>query len=386
MDVRPDAAGLAVPFDELDTWLHIRADADEFSGVVLVRRDAVELFAGAYGPASRRWPVPNTMGTRFDTASITKIFTAVAALQLVGEGRLSLDAPITSVVNLAGTTVSSEVTLRYLLTHTSGLADDADEEAGEDYEALWIDKPVYSVIETRDYLPQFAYKPPLFAPGTRCRYCNVGYILVGLAIEAATGMPYRSYVQRAAFDRAGMAASGFFDRRSAVPDVAEGWDPVLDDSGVRTGWKQNIFSYPSIGSPDGGAHATAGDLVGFMQAVRAGRLLPAELTEAFLTPQVLHHEGEGMERSGEAGTHDGRGAWSVWYGYGLEFVRDRGGTVRNYYKDGLNAGASGIVRYYPDPELDVVVLSNNSVGAMDVVDEVHRIIQTDHPVVGDSGF
>jgi hypothetical protein len=62
------------------------------------------------------------------------------------------------------------------------------------------------------------------------------------------------------------------------------------------------------------------------------------------------------------------------------------GVVRNYYKDGLNAGASGIVRHYPDVGMDVVVLSNGSVGAMDAVDEVHRIIQADHPVVGDSGF
>lgn len=120
--------------------------------------------------------------------------------------------------------MSSEVTLRHLLTHTSGLADDADEEAGEDYAALWVDKPVYSVVETRDFLAQFAYKPPLFAPGERCRYCNVGYILVGLAIEAVTGTSYRQHVRNAVFGPAGMAASGFFDRREAAPDVAEGWD------------------------------------------------------------------------------------------------------------------------------------------------------------------
>jgi len=360
-----------MPFDELDGWLRARGDADEFSGVVMIRRGADELFAGAYGPASRRWPVPNTMVTRFDTASITKIFTSVGALQLVGDGRLALDAPIVSVVDLAGTTVSPAVTPRHLLTHTSGLADDADEEAGEDYEALWVDKPVYSVVETRDFLPQFAYKPPLFAPGSRCRYCNVGYILVGLAIEAVTGVGYRDHIRRAVFESAGMSASGFYDRREAAANVAEGWDAVVDDSGNRTGWKQNIFSYPPIGSPDGGAHVTAGDLVSFAQAVRAGRLLNPELTAAFLTPQVLHHEGDGF---------------SVWYGYGSEFVRDRDGVVRNYYKDGVNAGASGISRYYPDVDLDVVILSNSERGAMPAIDEVHRIIQADSPVVGNSGF
>ena len=357
-------------FAELDAWLRSRAADDMFSGVVLIRRGERTLFSGAYGWASRRWAVPVSLATRFDTASITKLFTAVAALQLVDEKRLGLDMPIVDVVDLAGSTISPAVTVRHLLTHTSGIADDADEEAGEDYEALWVDKPCYSVIQTRDWLPQFAGKPALFPPGTGCRYCNVGYILVGLAIEAVTGTSYRDHVRGAVFSRAGMAASGFYDRREAAPDVAEGWDPVLDARGIRTGWKQNIFSYPPIGSPDGGAQVTASDLVGFAQAVRAGRLLSAELTEQFLTPQVLHHQ---------------RDDWAVWYGFGLEFVIDRAGSVRNIYKDGGNAGASGIVRYYPADDLDVVVLSNSERGAWPAWDEIHRLIRADNPSVGESG-
>jgi CubicO group peptidase (beta-lactamase class C family) len=357
-------------FAGLDGWLRSREAGDLFSGVVLIRRGETTVFSAAYGWATRRWAVPVSLATRFDTASITKLFTAVAALQLIGEGRLGLDLPIVEVVDLTGTTISPAVTLRQLLTHTSGIADDADEEAGEDYEALWAEKPCYSVIETRDWLPQFAHKPAVFPPGAGCRYCNVGYILVGLAIEAVTGTSYRDHVRNAVFDRAGMSASGFFDRREAAPDVAEGWDPVLDAAGNRTGWTQNIFSYPPIGSPDGGAQVTADDLVRFAQAVRAGRLLPAELTEQFLTPQVLHHE---------------RDDWAVWYGFGLEFIIGENGTVRNYCKGGANAGVSGVVRYYPIDQLDVVVLSNSADGAWPAIDEIHRLIRADNPSVGASG-
>ena len=328
------------------------------------------MFSGAYGWATRRWAVPVTLATRFDTASITKLFTAVAALQLVDQGRLGLDTPIVEVVELTGSAISPAVTVRQLLTHTSGIADDADEEAGQDYEALWVDKPCYSVIETRDWLPQFVHKPAVFAPGGGCRYCNVGYILLGLAIEAVTGASYRDRVRGAVFGRADMAASDFYDRREAATDVAEGWDPVLDAAGNRTGWKQNIFSYPPIGSPDSGAQVTANDLMGFAQAVRAGRLLSAELTEQFLTPQALHHR---------------RDDWAVWYGFGLEFVTDDNGAVRNYYKDGVNAGASGIVRYYPADQLDVVVLSNSAAGAWEPTDEIHRLIRADNPGIGESG-
>jgi len=358
-----------VSFDGLDAWLRERATADEFSGVVLIRRGKTTLFSGGYGWATRRWAVPVSLDTRFDTASITKLFTSVAALQLVDQGRLDLDVPITQVVDLAGTTISSEVRLRHLLTHTSGIADDADEEAGEDYADLWVDKPCYSVIQTRDFLPQFVHTPPIFDPGEGCRYCNVGYVLVGLAIEAVSGTSYRDHVRRAVFGTAGMTRSGFFDRREAVPDVAEGWDPVLDGDGKRTGWTQNIFSYPPIGSPDGGAHVTAADLVGFGQAVRAGRLLSAERTELFLTPQALHHE---------------RDDYAVVYGFGLEFVVDRNGRVRNYYKEGFNAGASGILRYYPADQLDVAVLSNSARGAWEPIAEIHRMIRADNPSVGAS--
>lgn len=115
---------------------------------------------------------------------------------------MDLDRPITEIVDLAGTTISPQVTVRHLLTHTSGIADDADEEAGESYEALWVDRPVYAVTRTRDFLPQFANKPANFAPGEGCRYCNAGYVLVGLVIEEITGTTYRDYVRTARFSLA----------------------------------------------------------------------------------------------------------------------------------------------------------------------------------------
>lgn len=350
-------------FQNLDSWLRSRSDADEFSGVVLIHQGTEPVFSGAYGWASRRWPQRVAAGMRFDTASITKLFTAVAALRLVDDGRLDLDAPITDVVDLAGTTISNAVTVRHLLTHTSGIADDADEEAGEAYAALWVDRPSYSVTETRHFLPQFAHKAPNFPPGQGCRYCNVGYILVGLAIEASTGTSYRDFVREHVFRPAGMAASDFVDHRDPAPDVAEGWDPVLDDTGARTGWRRNIFSYPPIGSPADGALVTAADLVTFLRVVRAGGLLSTERTREFLTPQVLHHRRD-----------DGV---AVHYGFGLEFVFDSDGAVISYYKEGINAGASGIVCHYPAADLDLVVLANSERGAWEPLRRINLMITGD---------
>ena len=307
-----------------------------------LRHRGETIFAEASGFATPRWRVPNTLDTRFDTASITKLFTSVATLQLVGAAKLELDASIHDYVDLGGTGISEDVTLRHLLTHTSGIADDADEEDGEDYSLLFIDKPCYSIMETTDFLPQFVHKEPRAAPGVQCRYCNVGYILAGLAIERVTGRTYRSYVTSEVFGRAAMKGAGFFDRRDAEQNVAEGWDPTPDG-----GWKANIFSYPPIGSPDGGAQVTTADLMRFLDAVRGGEMLPAHLTELFFTPQVQHPD-------------------STWYGFGLEFD----GSM--YSKEGINPGASGKLIHYGAVGVDAVVLSNTALGAWPVVAELDR--------------
>lgn len=321
-------------------------DDSDFSGVVLVRAGDRTVLEAARGLASPRWQVPNTLDTRFDTASITKLFTGVAVLQQVDAGRLDLEASIHDYVDLAGTAIGTDVTLLHLLTHTSGIADDVDEQAGEDYDAFWAQTPNYALVETRDYLPLFAQKPPLAPSGVQCEDCNAGYILAGLAVERAAGVGYRDYVRAEIFARSGMADSGFFDRRDAVERVAEGWD--RDEDGR---WVANIYRSPAIGSADSGAHSTAGDLMRFLDAVRGGQLLSTEYTDEFFTPQVEYDE-------------------DVKYGFGLEFDLHDDGTVRSYYKDGVNAGASGILRHYPAQGLDVVVLSNAEEGAWDLVLEI----------------
>jgi CubicO group peptidase (beta-lactamase class C family) len=323
--------------DGLDTVVR----ASGFTGVVVVRQAGAVVFSEAYGYATPRWQVPNTVDTRFDTASITKLFTSVAVLQQVGLDRLDLDASIHRYVDLSETTISRAVSLRHLLTHTSGIADDADEDAGEVYADLFVDTPCYTIMETVDFLPQFAHKPALAKPGFQARYCNVSYVLAGLALERIVGESYRSYVTREIFERAGMTQAGFFDRRDSVPRVAEGWD-LLDGT-----WHSNIFSYPPIGSPDGGAHASAMDLLIFLDAVRSGQLLTPKLTEEFLTPQVARDE-------------------QVRFGFGLEFRRS------TLYKEGSNAGVSALLTRYGNADVDAVVLSNAEGAAWPVMAELNR--------------
>ncbi|MFF1253215.1 serine hydrolase domain-containing protein [Pseudarthrobacter sp. NPDC058329] len=353
------------PLLAVDAELAALSETDAFSGVVRVERAGEVLLESVHGLASRRWKVPVSAGTRFDVASVTKLFTAVAVLQQVDAGALDLDESIHSYVDLTETTISPAVTLRHLLSHTSGIADDADEEAGESYEALWLERPSYSVTTTADFLPQFAHKPAVFQPGQGCRYCNVGYVLCGLAVEQVTGESYRDVVVRDVFARAGMGTAGFFDMRAAEPDVAEGWEPVREPGGPVKGWRQNIYSYPPIGSPDGGAHATAADLTRFLTAVRYGELLTPASTKAFLTPHALH----------STTTDPAPGARAeLYYGLGPAVELTADGTVRSVYKEGINVGASAMVRYYPAQDVTVAVVANSEDGAWGPLRKLDAVI------------
>ena len=339
-DVRMSSAVVALR--AVETLLRELEAADIFSGVVGVEQGDEELLHEAYGYASRTWGIPTTVETRFDTASITKLFTAVATLQLIEGGAFTLDTPTIEYLGLQETGISSAVTPYHLLTHTSGIADDADEEAGERYEDLFLERPNYSVIATADYLPQFVGKPPNFAPGEGCRYCNVAYVLLGLMIERATGSTYREYVTEHVFARAGMNRSGFFRMDVVEPDVAEGVEAVKDEHGGVVGWRRNIYSYPPIGGPDGGAYVTVGDLLRFHRAVAEGRLLGPVRTAELLAPKARH---------------SARGAGSHLMGFGFEFETDGDDVVRCYWKEGVNVGVSGMLRHYPTKDITFAVLA-----------------------------
>src|SRR5438876_11229194 len=347
--------------DELERYLQQCVEQDAFSGVVLITQGSSQLFAGAYGYASRSWKVPNTLTTRFDTASVTKLFTSVATLQLIEQGVLAFDTPVIDFLGLQETAISRVVNVFHLLTHTSGIADDVEEESGEGvYADIWKTRSNYPVIDTADFLPQFAYKPPNFPPGQGCRYCNCSYVLLGLLIEKASGLSYRDYVRQHIFAPSEMLHSDFYRMDMVNDNVAEGCDPLRDEHGNIVAWKKNIYSYPPIGSPDGGAHVTASDLDRFLRKVKAGTLLSSQLTAAFFTPQVLHHVQDD---------------WKHMFGYGIEFAVDGAGNVLFAQKEGHNTGVSNVIRHYPDQDINVVLLANIQNSAWEPIRTIHRLLK-----------
>jgi CubicO group peptidase (beta-lactamase class C family) len=342
-----------------------RYEAEElFSGALLVTRGDRELLASARGMAHRGFSVPNAVDTRFDTASLGKLFTAAATFRLVDRGLLDLDAPVRDLAGLEGTAIPADVTIRHCLTHSSGIADDADEEAGEDYEAIWKEKPCYMVRETRDFIPQFAYKPPLFKAGTQSRYNNCAYVLVGLVLEAKTGLPFREIVEREVLGPAGLSDTGYFAKDSIAPNVAEGYasDEDEDDhdpaGGGTTEFRKNIYAFPPVGSPDAGVITTVRDLRKLFLAIEDDRFLSPALRAEFLSPRI------------DAFTLDSGELRR--YGYCLEHDIAPSGRRIRYGKDGMNPGVAAIAMRYPDPDGFIAILANQDADVWTMCRELAR--------------
>lgn len=336
-----------------------RRHAEAFSGACLVKRGREALLFAANGMANRDFSVQNRLDTRFDTASVTKTFTAVAVLMLAERGLLRLTDRIHDLIDLRGTAISEDVTVEQLLNHTSGIADDADEEAGEDYAALFIDRPNYAIRNCADFLPQFAHKKPNFKPGAGVRYNNCAFVLLGLAIEKLTGVDYRGFVTEDIFKRAGMADTFFGAKDEVCPNTAEGYFAVRGAGGALIQWKKNIYAYPPIGTPDGGALTTVGDLDIFVRALASGALLSPEYTNMILAPHC-------------AFTRPHRhGAWRT--GYAFEFV-ESGDRIFCMYKEGGNPGVDAILSYYPALDVSLSMLSNQDGPLWEMYREMQEVL------------
>ncbi|WP_240968267.1 serine hydrolase domain-containing protein [Paenibacillus aquistagni] len=335
-----------------------------FSGAALIQKGTNPLFAGAYGFAHRGFHIPNQLHTMFDTASITKLFTTVAILQLVDQGKLSIDDCITDIIDLTGTCIPTDVTIAHLLTHTSGIADDADEEEGESYEDLFIQKPNYSIRHCVDFLPQFAYKEPKFKAGTSVSYNNCAFVLLGLAIEQVAQVDYRSYVQQHVFLPAGMNSTAFCAKDEGDAPIAEGYSLVHTASN-EIAWRKNIYSFPPIGTADGGAFTTVGDLDRFMRAIIACKLLSEAQTQELLKPHTT------LERRTSRGE-------TIRNGYGFHFLYDANGQLIRLHKEGANAGVAAMFAYYPTLDATSTILANQTCNVWELHRQAEQILLEKH--------
>jgi CubicO group peptidase (beta-lactamase class C family) len=263
------------------------------NGVVLVadKGRIVEHTASGFADVAKQ--IPNTTDTRFQTASISKTFTSTAVLQLRDKRSLRLDDPVARHLR---DFPFPDITIRHLLSHTSGLPD------LELFEPLIAEKPEH-IVSNADVIPALrSWKQPLaFAPGAQFRYSNTNYMLLALVIQKVSGMPYARYLERFIFKPAGMRDSYVL---TGVPDdpklaknhmLATMYKPTPEDVAtlsLKDERKMGRIRYETrtMGRTLGDQNviSTTGDLFRFDRALSNGTLLKQSTMDEAATPVKLN--------------------------------------------------------------------------------------------------
>ncbi|MFD2628899.1 serine hydrolase domain-containing protein [Oceanobacillus kapialis] len=336
--------------NDMDIGIKMKMLQEEtnFSGVYCANKGGCE-FSGSFGFANRSGRIKNETKTKFGIASGCKIFTSIAICQLVEQGLLSFQSKLHECLDLEFPLISGEVNIHQLLTHTSGVPDYFDEEEMDDYEELWKDMPVYAIRTLSDFLPLFQDKDMVEQPGGAFYYNNAGYILLGLIVEKVSGLMFTDYVEKNIFKKAGMEASGYFEMDKLPENTAIGYIEESDGS-----YRTNVFSVPAKGGADGGAFVTAEDMVTFWYALFQYQLLSKEMTEKLLKPQIEVDE-------------------DLFYSYG-GYVDMEQNKVKKHILMGYDPGVNFRSVYYPEKSISIVVCSNESDGAFEVLKDLERLL------------
>ena len=308
------------------------ARAGALSGTVYVARGDTVLLARGYGFANREDSVANGPRTRFALASMGKMFTATAVLQLVDAGKLRLDDTLARVLPAyPDRERAAKITIRHLLEHSAGLGD------------LWSTpkRPVAGMTGALADAAEVAYAPLRFEPGTRWAYSNEGYVVLAAVIEQVSGERFVDYLKRHVFARAGMTETvleGGPD--DYVPFRAVGYRPPADDPlGVLP--QRGNWSFIRRGGGAGGGYSTVGDVARFARAMRTGKLISDTLRAAMWS-----------------GRWDIPGYAGQKYGF-ASFVQPIGARVAvGHGGGGMGSGMDNGFKQFTDGSYTVIVLAN----------------------------
>ncbi len=325
---------------ELITHIEALASQDQFSGAVLIAQEGESIFKAGYGLANRSSDTPNQVDTKFNLGSMNKMFTAIAILQLVEQGKLSVDDKIIEhLPDYANQEAANKVTIHHLLTHTSGMGDVFTDE----YDRM----PKDGFRTPEDWLPLFVDAPLQFEPGTQFLYSNAGYVVLGLIIESVTGQSYYDYVMENVYEPSGMLNTDSYEKDKDVPNLAIGYTTQGYEGNQLRDPISNTDRLPARGFPAGGGYSTVEDLLKFSNALLSHQLLGPESTDLLLTGKVKLREG-------------------LQYAYG--FFDRIVGEQRVVGHSGGFAGICDFMDIYLDLGYAVIVLSNTDEGCVPVLE------------------
>ena len=317
---------------------------ESFKGVISITKQGEPILRYHSGYANLTCKVLNTMETRFGTASAGKVFVALAILKLIEEKKLSFDTCIGDLLDWQNENIDLSITVRELLTHTSGIPDYFDESVMDNYDELWTDYPNYKIRTSWDLMPLFIDKPMQYKRGDHFSYNNTGYVVLGYLIEKITGKAFDSYLEEIIFNPCGMSDTGYYelDRLPTRCATHYCYDVLKDE------YYSNIYSIDVKGSGAGGVFTTVGDIEQFWMHLMKGNILSQEMVGEMLNPQTVE----------------------CCYGYGVWLRKQKDGNYLPYFQ-GSDPGVSFISSYDLKKERIVTMVSNF---ACDVW-KIHQILE-----------
>ena len=312
--------------DKVDDFVRTEMKRRQIPGLSLaVLRQGKVLKTKGYGYASVELNVPASPETVYQLASITKCFTATAIMQLVDDGKLALEDQITTRLPELSR-AWSEITVKHLLTHTSGIKNYTELSAVADNPQKEFTKA--------EMIALVADLPLEFRPGERYNYSNTGYYLLGMIIEKVSGQSYGDFLKTRIFNPAGMAATRVNSYSDLIPGRATGY--VLRESTIFNG----IFVNPSQPFAAGALVTSVSDLAKWDTVLYTEKLLQRSTLESMWTPTKLNDNSL---------TNYGLG-WGIRETPGRKWVQHNGGII----------GFSSHMRRGLDDGLTVIVLANQS--------------------------
>jgi len=317
---------------ETEEFLEELNNYEELSLAVIIAKDGLPVLKKAYGLANRSFNIPNKIDTKFNLASMNKMFTAVAIMQLVQKGKLNLNDKIGDhIPDFPNAEVKFNVTVYQLLTHTGGM--------GNIFGSLYGKIPINKYQKIEDYFPLFVKDSLRFTPGSKYEYSNAGYIVLGHLIERITGQDYHSYVKENIFIPVDMKNTDCYDVQYPIPNLAIGYTKSRSESG---GYKYKTIEYMKMtkGCPAGGGYSTVGDLIRFGEALFGNKLLNKKYTDLTTTGKVPVDD--------------------IWQGgkYCFGFLEQIINGHRIIGHSGNFAGIRSTLKVYVDEGISIAILSN----------------------------
>ena len=314
---------------KVDAAVEAQRQAQKIPGVSLaVCRNGKLIKATGYGLGNVEWNGAVTPETIFQTGSVGKQFTAMAVMMLFQEGKIGLDDNVGKYIP-ESPAVWKDVTIRNLLTHTSGIADYGGDVGSLGNQAIDLRKD----YTEEDLVKAFSPMKMDFQPGEKWSYSNTGYVLLGIVIRRVTGQFYGDFLQQRIFKPLGMNSTHIVSEADIVPQRSGGYR--LDKGEL----KNQEWVAPSLNTTaDGALYTNVLDLAKWDAALREKKFLTSSSYELMWSPVKLN---------------DGK---TYPYGFGW-FLEDKGG-YKAVSHTGSWQGFTMAINRYEKNELTVIVMTN----------------------------